>query len=102
MVSGAEFFASGEEREEREREIVVWDCNVPSVEVFERCRLDVVAGMAVFYNGIAPPEIRATLQLMGVPAAEWPDLLDDIQFMGRCASDALNERSKNRESAPKG
>lgn len=74
----------------------VWACNWPAVEVYQRCRLEIVAGgFSVHYNGIAPAEIRAALDLLDVPRPQWPDLLDDVQYMGRCASDALNARLRD-------
>lgn len=103
MVSGAAFLAGDDPADDEAHEPedagapLVWAINERSVQVFSHCRLDLVAGMAVIYNGIAPAEIRATLDLLRIEPDEWPDLLDDVQFMGRAASAALNERNKPKE-----
>lgn len=94
MASGADFFASEERKADEPREILVWSCNWLAVAVFEACQLTLVAGMGVYYQGISALEAKAACDLLQVRRSDQPDVLLDVQFMGRTVSDALNERAK--------
>lgn len=94
MVSGAEFFAEEEEESSHAQalDVCVWACNWVPVEVFECCRIELVGGMGASYNGISASEAMSACTLLDVSRREWPEVLTDVQFMGRVVSAALNKR----------
>ena len=93
MVSGADFFSGDDDDADAAgTSIDVWSCNWVSVAVFECCRLDVVGGWAPSYNGISSQEIASACELLGVPQADRCDITEDVQWMGRVVTGALNRR----------
>ncbi|MCK5772047.1 hypothetical protein [Algiphilus sp.] len=89
--------ADGSEADEP-AEIPVWWTHWTSVEVFERCELSVIGGMSVHYQGITATEIRSACELLRVRWYEWPDIVDDVQFMGRTVARTINAKSANAGS----
>lgn len=62
---------------------VVWPENAEAVSVFVRCtwtRTTLPDGGSV-PTGIAAGEVRDVAELLGVPRAAWPQLLDDVRLM---------------------
>lgn len=93
MVSGAEFFAAEEDHADAQAlDVCVWSCNWQPVEVFECCRIELVGGLGASYDGISSGEVRSACDLLDVPRSDWPDVLTDVQYMGRVVSAALNKR----------
>ncbi len=76
--------------DESPREIEVLDENWTAVEVFLVC-VPAVAGMGGVV-GIATTEIAAAVRLLRVPRAEWPDVVRQVHFMGRCLAEFEAER----------
>lgn len=73
-------------------EIPVWWCLWSAVEVFERCEMAVVGGMGVHYQGITSGEVYSACMLLRVPRREWPEVVDDVQHMGRTVARAINAK----------
>jgi hypothetical protein len=72
----------------------VLECNWRALQTYQRCRWNVVAGMAgVHYDGIAAHELRAALALCRVPAGDWDDVLWRVDYLVREAQTILNARS---------
>ena len=83
--------------QEAPAEIPIWWCLWATVEVFEHCELDVVAGgFGVQYKGISAREVHAACTLLRIPRHDWPDMVQDVQCMGRAVARAFNARI-NRE-----
>ena len=75
--------AQREDDDDPEETCVVWPENAAAFQVFIHCTWERAAlpdGRLV-PTGIAAAEIRATAQLLDVPRADWPALLDDVRFM---------------------
>lgn len=48
-----------------------------------------VAGMGGFI-GLDITQVMATVQMLGIPQGEWPEVLDDLQIIEDTALDLLN------------
>lgn len=91
-ISAAQALAEDQQAATASRELHVWSCLWDAVHVYECCALDVGVGMAVVYNGIRAQEVLAACRLLCIARAQWPELVEDVQYMGRVASNALNAR----------
>lgn len=76
------------------RVLYVWPDLMDAVCAFSRCVQTVISGMTVSWLGISASEIRASLELTGVPVSDWPATSSDISEMGRIVSGELNRRSR--------
>ena len=72
--------AAGEDDDEA---CVVWPENTDAVNVFVRCTWlrQTGADGTSLPTGIAAGEVRDVAELLGVPRATWPQLLDDVRLM---------------------
>ena len=52
----------------------------------------VVGGMGVHYQGITSGEVYSACMLLRVPRREWPEVVDDVQHMGRTVARAINAK----------
>lgn len=64
--------------------------------VYQSCQLTHV-GMSGACLGLSAAEIRAALELHGVPRSRWRDLSADLMVMGRAAAGYLAEKAKAKE-----
>jgi hypothetical protein len=76
----------------------LWPENAEAFAVFTRCKWqrDVITGMdggQVLYSGIDASEIRATCELLGVPAERWPAVLSGVRTAEAVVLPILNDRS---------
>lgn|GEM_PF-2365623 len=76
-------------------EVEVWACNLPALGVFQLCPVDGIgAGMGgIAWTGIAPTEIRAACALKRIAPSEWPDIADDVHYMGGAVAEERNRRA---------
>lgn len=73
-------------------EIGIWECNVKAFAVFRLCTIAAIGTFGgLFWTGIEAVEIRAACLLCRMPRADWPELADDVRFMG---SDVAAERNQ--------
>lgn len=72
------------------------DENWTAVEVFCVCT-PTVAGLGVVV-GISTAEIASAVRLLRVPRREWPDVVRQVHFMGRCLAEFDAERQAERGS----
>lgn len=70
--------------------------NWTAVGVFGVCT-PTLAGFGVVV-GISTCEIAAAVRLLRVPRAEWPDVVRQVHFMGRCLAEFDAERQAQRRS----
>ena len=75
-------------------EVEVYECNVPTVSIFQRCQLGWLVGMGgATCVGLSMQEIRAALDIYA--ATETPDTRAEIGaglvLMGRVAARCLNK-----------
>lgn len=71
--------------------IEVLACNWLTVDVYQTCQLGFASGAGgAICLGIAAIEIRAALQLQGVPRRQWGELATGVQLMGRVAASTIN------------
>ena len=77
-------------------EVLVWACHEQAVAVFRGCQLDCAAiGMGgLFWLGISAAELRAALAVERIPRCDWPDVGEDVRYMGRVVADEHNRRAK--------
>lgn len=66
--------------------------NLRAVDVYRRCQLTVLAGMATVYLGVSALETRAALELSQVPPDQWAEIADDVQIMSAVAVQYLRSR----------
>jgi len=86
--------ALAEKNEKHETDFVLWPDLEPPLEVFKRCRWNVVTSMAgAFWSGIDAVEIEAVARMIKTEMTA--DLLDDIRLMESAASKVLNAKVKN-------
>ena len=75
-------------------ECPVWPCNATAVDVFRLCSIGLIATFGgVLWLDIAAVELRAALALRRVPRAQWPDVADDVRYMGREVATERNRRA---------
>lgn len=75
-----------------EREIPVLECNLRYLAVFSCCQPGLVAGFGTFvWRGITPVEILAACRLMRIKPPEWPDILENTQYLGHEVANYLNK-----------
>lgn len=72
--------------------VEVLPVNLRSVDVYRRCQLTVLGGMATVYLGVSALETRAALELSQVPPSEWAAIADDVQVMSAAAVQYLGSR----------
>lgn len=83
-----------EQFEKHEVELVLWPDMEPPLEVFKRCRWNVVTSMAgAFWNGIEAVEIESVARMIKTEMTA--ELLDDVRLMESAAAEVLNKRDKN-------
>lgn len=80
--------------DDEDEPLVVWPENRDAVQVFIRCtwqRTAVSDGqhLRLVPTGIAAGEIRHVAELLRVPRAGWPQLLDDVRLMAKEVLPAL-------------
>ncbi len=80
------------EAEGDDDEVEVLIVNLRSVDVYRRCQLTVLGGMATMYLGVSALETRAALELSQVPPSEWAAIADDVQIMSAAAVQYLRGR----------
>lgn len=72
--------------------VEVLPVNLRAVDVYRRCQLTVLSGMATVYLGVSALETRAALELSQVPPSEWAEIADDVQIMSAAAVQYLRNR----------
>ena len=84
---------SADERRDPPRVVEVWECNQDAVRAFQLCPIGGIGGGmgGVLWIGIGPEAIRAAVALLRIPRRDWPELAEDVGYMGRCVA---AERSK--------
>ena len=80
------------EAEGDDDEVEVLPINLRSVDVYRRCQLTVLSGMATVYLGVSALETRAALELSQVPPTQWAEIADDVQIMSSAAVGYLRNR----------
>lgn len=69
----------------------LWPCCVPAVQLLvalgTQWRMAAMGGPV----GLDYGAVRPTLQLLGVPRAQWPDLFKDLQVMEAAAVRAMRD-----------
>jgi hypothetical protein len=50
----------------------------------------------VLWMGIGPEAIRAAVALLRIPRRDWPDLAEDVGYMGRCVAAERNKQAAAR------
>ena len=80
------------EAEGDDDEVEVLRVNLRSVDVYRRCQLTVLSGMATAYLGVSALETRAALELSQVPPDQWAEIADDVQIMSSAAVQYLRNR----------
>lgn len=88
-----EEFFKGRDTPTDEYVIEIWRCNWRTVQVYRTCQLSFV-GMSGSCVGLSSLEIRAALQLERVPRPRQRAMARELQFMGRCAAEYLNEEAR--------
>lgn len=74
-------------------EVDVLECNILYVELFTFCQPELTATFGGFlWRNIAPGEIYAVCQLRQVEPRIWPDVLENLMFMGSVVSGYLNKK----------
>ena len=65
------------------------------VDVFRTCMASGIgAGLGgVMWLGIPATEVRAALSVMRIARVDWPDVAEDVQYMGRVVADERNRRA---------
>lgn len=79
-------------------EIDVWACNVDALAVFRSCSMACVgAGMGgVVWLGVTASETRAALAILRVARRDWPDIAEDVRYMGAEVAHERNQRSQRK------
>ena len=82
-------------------EVDVLECNLESCAVFRLCRVNGIGTMAgIFWTGIDPQQIRSALLLLRIHREAWPEIANDVEFMGSVVAEhrntAVAARSRNR------
>lgn len=88
--AGAEVIAKWEAAQQADNEIEVLECNEQTVQIYTRCALGYVGGMAVVCIGISMQEIRAALTVYRVARADWAGIADGVMHMAAVAAKNLN------------
>lgn len=84
----------GDTRRDGVIECLAWPCNATAIEVFRLCTIELAASFGgVLWLDITAVELRAALALRRVPRAAWPDVADDVRFMGREVANERNRRA---------
>lgn len=77
--------------------IEVWECHQQAVEVFRLCPVRGIGHMGgIYWEGIGPACITLACIGLRLPRRLWPELLQDVVFMGQCVA-----RERNRLAAAK-
>lgn len=89
---------SADERRDPPRVVEVWECNQEAVRVFQLCPINGIGGGkgGVLWIGIGPEAIRAGAALLRIPRRDWPDLAEDVNYMGRRVAAERNKQAAAR------
>ena len=79
-------------------DVHVWTCLLPAVDVFLACDIEGIgAGMAgVWWTGIGPAALYAACRLKRIPRADWPEITEDVRYMGQVVAESRNERAATK------
>lgn len=65
------------------------------VHIFSHCQPDMVGGFGSFlWRNIAATEVLAACQLMLVEQCKWPDVLENVIYLGGAVANCLNAKVK--------
>lgn len=79
----------------QQEDIEVWECNLPTVRIFQACTLSWVAGMGgAVCMGLPMSEIAPALDAFGVEREARPEIAAGLVLMGRVAARTINANSK--------
>lgn len=77
------------------RVVEVLACNWDAYRAYALCQPTVVGGgMAVVWLGVAAAETRAACTLLRIPRGRWPDVAEQVQYLGERVAAALNQRAR--------
>ncbi|MGO4380375.1 DUF1799 domain-containing protein [Pseudoduganella sp. RAF53_2] len=99
LAEDMEFFGLYAEAEEYARRpapvVELWPEHVTCYRVFVALETQwrMVVGFAgLYYQGIDYTNAKSTMELMAVPANEWPQVFDGLRVMERAAKTVLNKK----------
>jgi hypothetical protein len=92
VPTGGQVDLAALEAEGDDDEVEVLPINLRAVDVYRRCQMTVLSGMATMYLGVSALETRAALELSQVPPDQWAEIADDVQVMSAAAVGYLRDR----------
>lgn len=85
------------EQEQNEVVFEVFKSNTDCIKVFQYCQPQMFAGMTSFvWTGIQAVEILAACRLLLIKRSQWPQILDDVNYMGLAAARLNNKNGRSR------
>lgn len=77
--------------------VEVWPDHVDAIAVFRLCPVSGIGHMGgIAWIGIEPAAIRSACLLLRLCRTAWPDIAEDVAYMGECVASERNRKAAER------